>query len=117
MLLTREAVLRQSERTPCCCAGDLGTIDTKYDIAVSSACGALDYIVVDTADTAKQCVKYIRDKGLGVATFLILAQQEGLSKAADGRIDTPEGAARHSQSCSPHNNTRGCNVRIYTIVS
>ena len=26
--------------------GDLGSIDDKYDIAVSTACGQLDYIVV-----------------------------------------------------------------------
>ncbi len=60
-------------------------------MAVSSAAAALDYIVVDTADTAKQCVKHIRDKGLGVATFLILQQQAGLARAAAERIVTPEG--------------------------
>lgn len=59
---------------------------------MSSCCGALDYIVVDTADTAKQCVKYIRDKGLGVATFLILKQQEHLAGQAAQKIKTPQGA-------------------------
>ncbi|KAK9877855.1 hypothetical protein WA026_020085 [Henosepilachna vigintioctopunctata] len=34
--------------------GDLGAIDQKYDIAISTACGPLDYIVVDTVKTA-QC--------------------------------------------------------------
>lgn len=48
--------------------------------------------MVDTADTAKQCVKYIRDKGLGVATFLILKQQEHLAGQAAQKIKTPPGA-------------------------
>ena len=34
-------------------AGDLGAIDPKYDVAVSSAVGALDFIVVDTTVTAQ----------------------------------------------------------------
>lgn len=33
--------------------GDLGTIDDKYDVAVSTACGALNNIVCDTIETAQ----------------------------------------------------------------
>jgi chromosome segregation ATPase len=36
--------------------GDLGAIDAKFDVAVSSAVPALDYIVVDTTVTAQVIV-------------------------------------------------------------
>ena len=40
--------------------GDLGEIDGFYDIAVSTASGALDYIVVDSAEGAQRCVEYLK---------------------------------------------------------
>lgn len=50
----------------------MGAIDEKYDIAISSSCGALDYIVVDTIDTAQECVNFLKRQGIGVATFIAL---------------------------------------------
>lgn len=50
--------------------GDLGAIDEKYDIAISSSCGALDNIVVDTIDTAQKCVTFLKEQNIGVATFI-----------------------------------------------
>lgn len=44
----------------------------KYDIAISTACSALDYIVVETTDAAQACVELLRKKNLGIATFMIL---------------------------------------------
>lgn len=44
----------------------------KFDIAISTACPGLDYIVVETTTTAQACVDLLRQKKLGVATFLIL---------------------------------------------
>lgn len=52
--------------------GDLGTIDSKYDIAISTACGFLNSIVVETTAAATECVEYLKKHGLGVATFIIL---------------------------------------------
>lgn len=52
--------------------GDLGAIDDKYDVAISSSCGALDHIVVDTIDTAQACVNFLKAGGIGVATFIAL---------------------------------------------
>lgn len=52
--------------------GDLGTIDEKYDVAISTACGALDHIVVDTMQTAVKCVEYLKKHNLGSATFIAL---------------------------------------------
>lgn len=51
-------------------------ITAKYDVAISTACAGLDYIVVDTASTAQACVELLRIKNLGVATFLILVMRK-----------------------------------------
>lgn len=53
-----------------CWQGDLGAIDEKYDVAISSSCGALDHIVVDTIDTAQKCVTFLKEQNIGVATFI-----------------------------------------------
>lgn len=55
--------------------GDLGAIDEKYDGAVSTACGPLDYVVVDTVDTAQKCIQYLKQHSLGVASFIALEKQ------------------------------------------
>ncbi len=83
--------------------GDLGAIDAKYDIAVSTSCGALDYVVVDNTGTAQCCVEMLRRKGLGVATFLILDKQQHLAKALQERPSAPEGQCILTQICT--NNT------------
>ncbi|GLE11210.1 hypothetical protein PINS_up023549 [Pythium insidiosum] len=54
--------------------GDLGAIDGKYDVAISTACGALDHLVVATTSGAQACVQFLRKHNLGRTTFLILEQ-------------------------------------------
>ena len=44
----------------------------KYDVAISTACPGLDYIVVETTAAAQACVELLRRQNLGVATFMIL---------------------------------------------
>lgn len=39
-------------------------------MAISSCCGALDNIVVDTIDTAQKCVTFLKEQNIGVATFI-----------------------------------------------
>ena len=75
-------------------AGDLGAIDAKYDIAVSTAAAALDYIVVDDTPTAQRCVELLRARKLGVATFLILDKQAHLAQKASEKASPPEGVAQ-----------------------
>lgn len=55
--------------------GDLGAIDEKYDGAISTACGPLDHIVVDTVDTAQKCIQYLKQTRLGIASFIALDKQ------------------------------------------
>lgn len=71
-----------------CLQGDLGTIDEKYDVAISTACGALDNIIVDTMDTAVQCVDFLRKQDVGVATFIGLDKMERWKKEAHSKIST-----------------------------
>lgn len=44
----------------------------KYDVAISTACAGLDYIVVEKTAAAQACVELLRSQNLGVATFMIL---------------------------------------------
>ena len=50
--------------------GDLGAINEQYDVAISSSCGALDNILVDTIDTAQKCVTFLKTQNIGVATVI-----------------------------------------------
>jgi structural maintenance of chromosome 4 len=71
--------------------GSLGTIDKKYDVAVTTACGALNHIVVDTTDAGMKCVELLRRENLGVATFLMLDKMDPeLQRRANSQIETPE---------------------------
>uniref|UniRef100_A0A8C5PS35 Structural maintenance of chromosomes protein n=1 Tax=Leptobrachium leishanense TaxID=445787 RepID=A0A8C5PS35_9ANUR len=73
--------------------GDLGAIDEKYDVAISSCCGALDHIVVDTIDTAQECVNFLKRQNVGVATFIGLDKMKVWEKGMD-KIQTPENIPR-----------------------
>ncbi|KAL9227011.1 hypothetical protein vseg_002759 [Gypsophila vaccaria] len=74
--------------------GDLGAIDAKYDVAISTACPGLDYILVETAEAAQKCVDLLREKNLGVATFMILEKQERHRDQLRRKVNTPEGVPR-----------------------
>ncbi|XP_053169002.1 structural maintenance of chromosomes protein 4 isoform X2 [Hemicordylus capensis] len=73
--------------------GDLGAIDEKYDVAISSSCGALDHIVVDTIDTAQECVNFLKKQNIGVATFIGLDKMAVWEKSMS-KIQTPENTPR-----------------------
>uniref|UniRef100_A0A8C8E679 Structural maintenance of chromosomes protein n=1 Tax=Otus sunia TaxID=257818 RepID=A0A8C8E679_9STRI len=73
--------------------GDLGAIDEKYDVAISSSCGALDNIVVDTIDTAQECVTFLKGTGVGVATFIALDKM-AVWETKCQKIPTPENIPR-----------------------
>ncbi|KAH3679832.1 hypothetical protein WICPIJ_008494 [Wickerhamomyces pijperi] len=70
--------------------GDLGYIDDRYDVAVTTACGRLDDMVVETVETAQQCIEYLRKNG-GFASFIVL----GKLRQFDMRpIQTPNNVPR-----------------------
>ncbi|XP_021916758.1 structural maintenance of chromosomes protein 4 isoform X2 [Zootermopsis nevadensis] len=74
--------------------GDLGAIDQKYDVAVSTACGPLDNIVVDTVDTGQRCIEFLKRNDIGRATFIALEKQEHLRHKCITPISCPEGVPR-----------------------
>ncbi|KAM8853656.1 structural maintenance of chromosomes protein 4 isoform 1-T2 [Synchiropus picturatus] len=73
--------------------GDLGAIDEKFDVAISSSCGALDNIVVDTIDTAQKCVTFLKEQNIGVATFIGLDKMKVWERLM-APITTPENSPR-----------------------
>lgn len=72
----------------------MGAIDAKYDIAVSTACGPLDDIVVDTVATAQACITYLRQHDIGRATFIALEKQQRFQAKIGRKIQTPENVHR-----------------------
>jgi structural maintenance of chromosome 4 len=81
--------------------GDLATISDEYDVAVSTACGMLDHIVVQTTAGAQRCLEFLRKHGLGRANFIPL---DKMKKGAHDRVvETPEGASRLFELITPAN--------------
>eukprot|EP00747_Dinoflagellata_sp_TGD_P195072 gnl/TRDRNA2_/TRDRNA2_63218_c0_seq1.p1 gnl/TRDRNA2_/TRDRNA2_63218_c0~~gnl/TRDRNA2_/TRDRNA2_63218_c0_seq1.p1 ORF type:complete len:1377 (+),score=498.50 gnl/TRDRNA2_/TRDRNA2_63218_c0_seq1:64-4194(+) len=74
--------------------GDLGTIDKKYDVAVSTACGMLDAIVVDTTEDAQKVIEFVRQQDLGRTTCISLQQIQGRKAEMERAVETPEKAPR-----------------------
>ena len=72
----------------------MGAIDEKYDIAISTACGSLDNIVVDTIDTAQICLEHLKRNNVGRATFLALDQVEKWRETLKRKFTAPENAPR-----------------------
>lgn len=71
--------------------GDLGVIDDKYDVAISTGGGALSDYVVDTVEDAQNCIQYLRQNNLGFGKFIVL---EKLRKFNMNKINTPENVPR-----------------------
>ena len=71
--------------------GNLGTIDQKYDVAISTACPSLENLVVDSVEVGQQCIEYLRKNNLGRASIILL---DRLARRDLSSIDTPEGVPR-----------------------
>lgn len=79
--------------------GDLATIDSEYDIAISTACGMLDHIVVQTTAGVQRCLEFLRQENLGRANFIPLDKMK--KGAHDSSVQTPDGAPRLFELISP----------------
>lgn len=71
--------------------GNLGTIDQKYDVAISTACPSLENLVVESVETGQQCIDYLRKNNLGRANIILL---DRLARRDLSSIETPEGVPR-----------------------
>lgn len=66
----------------------MGAIDDKFDVAISTACGALDHIVVDTINTAQKCVEFLKKSNVGSATFIGLEKMQRWVEHTKKKITT-----------------------------
>ncbi|KAK5562243.1 Structural maintenance of chromosomes protein 4, partial [Exophiala xenobiotica] len=71
--------------------GNLGTIDEKFDVAISPACPSLENMVVDNVEIGQQCIQYLRKSNLGRANFVLL---DKLAQRDLSPIQTPENVPR-----------------------
>eukprot|EP00746_Dinoflagellata_sp_MGD_P162869 gnl/MRDRNA2_/MRDRNA2_90612_c0_seq1.p1 gnl/MRDRNA2_/MRDRNA2_90612_c0~~gnl/MRDRNA2_/MRDRNA2_90612_c0_seq1.p1 ORF type:complete len:1426 (-),score=448.19 gnl/MRDRNA2_/MRDRNA2_90612_c0_seq1:155-4123(-) len=74
--------------------GDLGTIAKKYDVAVSTACGLLDAIVVDTTDDAQAVIEFIRQNDLGRTSCIVLEKIRDRIPEMERALETPDKTPR-----------------------
>ena len=74
--------------------GDLGRIAAVYDIAVSSACSMLDFIVVDSAAAAEKAIEFLRSSKQGRGNFIALDQIGKAKEAMLRPVHPPNKAAR-----------------------
>lgn len=72
--------------------GSLGTIPDKYDVAVSTACSALNNMVVDKVAQGQACIDFLRTQNVGRASFMVL-EKLAVDKMNE-RISIPEGVPR-----------------------
>jgi structural maintenance of chromosome 4 len=66
----------------------LGAIDAKYDVAISTCCGRLEWIVVDTVNTGQTCIEYLKKHNVGRASFITLEKVEHFTQQSQRRIQT-----------------------------
>ncbi|KAK0969353.1 Structural maintenance of chromosomes protein 4 [Friedmanniomyces endolithicus] len=71
--------------------GNLGAIDQKYDVAISTACPSLDNLVVDTVEVGQQCIDYLRKNSVGRANLILL---DRLPRRDLSPMATPENVPR-----------------------
>ena len=75
--------------------GDLGGIDKKYDIAVSTAGGgSLDTILVEDSETGNQCINFLKRNNVGRGNFLALNKTYGKYDRMMNPIQTPQNVPR-----------------------
>ena len=75
--------------------GDLGIIDKKYDIAISTATNkSLDTILVRDVASAQSCINYLKSKNIGRANFLALEKMKSNEDKLSYNKRTPENAPR-----------------------
>lgn len=75
--------------------GDLGAIDKKYDVAISTAAGgSLDTLIVDNVDTAKKCIDYLKRNDVGRINVLAHDMSLRWQSQVSQKFKAPENAPR-----------------------
>lgn len=71
--------------------GNLGAIDDKYDVAISTASDALDFIIVDNMTTAMKGIEFLKKNNVGMATFIALDKMEKWKNHCNQTLKTSVG--------------------------
>ena len=67
----------------------------KYDVAVSTlGGGSLETIIVDSTETAKECITYIKNNNIGRGNFYALEKAETYQQNLRQQFRAPENAPR-----------------------
>ena len=74
--------------------GDLAIIDAKYDVAVTTACGALNDIVVEREEDARRAIEWLKREKRGRCKFLILDKMAQLAHEMQQPFQPVDGAQR-----------------------
>ncbi|KAI5694321.1 hypothetical protein M8J75_014977 [Diaphorina citri] len=74
--------------------GDLGGIDQKYDIAVSTACGALNYIVTETVEAGEAVIAAVKRQNVGRVNVIPLDKMQQYHSQCYDKYRTPENVPR-----------------------
>ena len=74
--------------------GDLGTIDKKFDIAITTSCHHLDSIIVEDVDSAQRSLDYLKKNQIGQATFIILEKIKWVTQNIHLNNNIPNGCYR-----------------------
>ena len=75
--------------------GDLGAIDKKYDVAISTAAGSqLDTLIVDNMETGKKCIEYLKRHDIGRINALALDKTTRHADKVQEKFKAPENAPR-----------------------
>ena len=83
--------------------GDLGAIDKEYDVAISTAAGALDKYVVDNTETAESCINLLKGRGLISIFYDLFCNYFKYNKRAIHPLRTSRSHLSHSNSSSLYN--------------
>lgn len=63
-------------------------------MAISTACPSLEYILVDTVNTATKAIAFLKEHKLGVSTFMSLDKMEVHREQANRKFEGPPGIPR-----------------------
>lgn len=74
--------------------GDLGWIDPRYDIAISSVSPKFNNILVDTIDTATLCMKLLKRDRIGMVRMIALEAIRGLGERLQRPFQAPPNSVR-----------------------
>lgn len=69
----------------CGTVADVLSMDKKYTVAIETALGGvLQNVIVNNEESAKRCIRFLKDNNLGRATFLPLTSVKGKTLDVDG---------------------------------